>query len=192
MEGRECKHGGFFSHEKQETRLHKLGDFLKGKGFCMVLFLCVTYAIGISGYFSFSGLFALSRRAGWNHSAVGMRRRCLWRTLSRSALRRTVRPVPLPRRHSQSLLLTPRPRRTAPDKEGKAAFLWLAWLVEGSENPGLQPGVFAYEGLTTGRLAHPRGIDINRPAGPPKSACARGPSLASPGLRHDGSHRHPE
>ena len=42
---------------KQKPSQHKLGDFLEGKGFYIVLFLCVA-AIGISGYFLFSGLFA--------------------------------------------------------------------------------------------------------------------------------------
>ena len=35
---------------KQKPSQHKLGDFLEGKGFYIVLFLCVA-AIGISGYF---------------------------------------------------------------------------------------------------------------------------------------------
>ena len=42
---------------RQKPSQHKLGDFLEGKGFYIVLFLCVA-AIGISGYFLFRGLFA--------------------------------------------------------------------------------------------------------------------------------------
>lgn len=37
--------------------MQRVGSVLEGKGFYIVLFLCVT-AIGISGYFLFSGLFA--------------------------------------------------------------------------------------------------------------------------------------
>ena len=44
---------------KQKPNRHKLGDFMEGKGFYIVLFLCVA-AIGISGYYLFSGLFQQS------------------------------------------------------------------------------------------------------------------------------------
>lgn len=55
---------------KQKPSQHKLGDFLEGKGFYIVLFLCVA-AIGISGYFLFSGLFAQPEGfGGENTSAV--------------------------------------------------------------------------------------------------------------------------
>lgn len=40
---------------KQKPFLQRIGDFMEGKGFYIVLFLCVT-AIGISGYYLFSGL----------------------------------------------------------------------------------------------------------------------------------------
>ena len=40
---------------KQKRTQHRLGDFMEGKGFYIVLFLCVA-AIGISGYYLFSGL----------------------------------------------------------------------------------------------------------------------------------------
>ncbi len=42
---------------KQKPFLQRIGDFMEGKGFYIVLFLCVT-AIGISGYYLFSGLFS--------------------------------------------------------------------------------------------------------------------------------------
>ena len=35
---------------KQKPTQHKLGDFMEGKGFYIVLFLCIA-AIGISGYY---------------------------------------------------------------------------------------------------------------------------------------------
>ena len=55
---------------KQKPTQHKLGDFMEGKGFYIVLFLCVA-AIGISGYFLFSGLFAQPEGfGGENTSAV--------------------------------------------------------------------------------------------------------------------------
>jgi murein DD-endopeptidase MepM/ murein hydrolase activator NlpD len=40
---------------KQKPLMQRIGDFMEGKGFYIVLFLCVT-AIGISGYYLFSGL----------------------------------------------------------------------------------------------------------------------------------------
>jgi murein DD-endopeptidase MepM/ murein hydrolase activator NlpD len=42
---------------KQKPFLQRIGDFMEGKGFYIVLFLCVA-AIGISGYYLFSGLFS--------------------------------------------------------------------------------------------------------------------------------------
>jgi len=41
---------------KRKPFMQSLGEFMEGKGFYIVLFLCVT-AIGISGYYLFSGLF---------------------------------------------------------------------------------------------------------------------------------------
>ena len=40
---------------KQKPRMERFGEFMEGKGFYIVLFLCVA-AIGISGYFLFTGL----------------------------------------------------------------------------------------------------------------------------------------
>ena len=40
---------------KRQTILEKLGDFVLGKGFYIVLFLCVA-TIGISGYFLIRGM----------------------------------------------------------------------------------------------------------------------------------------
>ena len=41
----------------QNEKSGKLDKFFAGKGFYIVLFLCIA-AIGISGYYLFSGLFA--------------------------------------------------------------------------------------------------------------------------------------
>ncbi len=54
---------------KQKPTQHKLGDFMAGKGFYIVLFLCVA-AIGISGYYLFSGLFAEPEGFGSEPSSV--------------------------------------------------------------------------------------------------------------------------
>ena len=40
---------------KKQTILEKLGDFVLGKGFYIVLFLCVA-TIGISGYYLIRGI----------------------------------------------------------------------------------------------------------------------------------------
>lgn len=52
---------------KQKPSQHKLGDFLEGKGFYIILLLCVA-AIGISGYYLYSGLTA--QPEGFGDSAV--------------------------------------------------------------------------------------------------------------------------
>lgn len=54
---------------KQKPTQHKLGDFMEGKGFYIVLFLCIA-AIGISGYYLFSGLFAEPEGFGSEPSSV--------------------------------------------------------------------------------------------------------------------------
>ena len=53
----------------KRNRLEKLGDFVLGKGFYIVLFLCIA-AIGISGYYLFSGLFAEPEGFGSEPSSV--------------------------------------------------------------------------------------------------------------------------
>ena len=52
---------------KQKPSQHRLGDFLEGKGFYIILLLCVA-AIGISGYYLYSGLTA--QPEGFGDSAV--------------------------------------------------------------------------------------------------------------------------
>ena len=51
----------------KKTMRDSVGDFMAGKGFYIVLFLCVA-AIGISGYYLFSGLFQQS--GGFGQDAV--------------------------------------------------------------------------------------------------------------------------
>ena len=52
---------------KQKPSQHRLGDFLEGKGFYIILLLCVA-AIGISGYYLYSGLTV--QPEGFGDSAV--------------------------------------------------------------------------------------------------------------------------
>ena len=54
---------------KKKPILERIGDFMEGKGFYIVLFLCVA-AIGISGYFLFRGLFAQPEGFGSEPTAV--------------------------------------------------------------------------------------------------------------------------
>ena len=54
---------------KQKPTQHKLGGFMEGKGYYIVLFLCIA-AIGISGYFLFRGLFAQPEGFGSEQTAV--------------------------------------------------------------------------------------------------------------------------
>lgn len=48
---------------RQKPFAQRVGDFMEGKGFYIVLFLCVA-AIGISGYFLFSGMMDLNSQEG--------------------------------------------------------------------------------------------------------------------------------
>ena len=109
---------------KQKPSQHKLGDFLEGKGFYIVLFLCVA-AIGISGYFLFSGLFAQPEGfGGENTSAVSGQAEMPQEDAAGQTAgettpppRRTARPVSLPKRIRRPPPPTPgTPRRTAPTR----------------------------------------------------------------------------
>lgn len=149
---------------KQKPSQHKLGDFLEGKGFYIVLFLCVA-AIGISGYFLFSGLFAQPEGfGGENTSAVSGQAEMPQEdgTAGTSPQEDT----------SAASTDTGDTQEDSPDEEAAASSGYV-WPVEGSVDRDFSLEVFAYD-ETMGDWRTHEGIDINAQLGAPVSACAKG------------------
>ena len=144
---------------KQKPSQHKLGDFLEGKGFYIVLFLCVA-AIGISGYFLFSGLFAQPEGfGGENTSAVSGQAEMP----QEDAAGQTA---------GETTTDTGDTQEDSPDEEAAASSGYV-WPVEGSVDRDFSLEVFAYD-ETMGDWRTHEGIDINAQLGAPVSACAKG------------------
>ena len=151
--------------------LKRMGDFLEGKGFYIVLFLCVA-AIGISGYFLFSGLFARRRGSGVRTPPPSAdRRRCPRRTLP---ARPPGRPPPPPQEDgtagtspqedtSAASTDTGDTQEDSPDEEAAASSGYV-WPVEGSVDRDFSLEVFAYD-ETMGDWRTHEGIDINAQTG---------------------------
>ena len=100
--------------KQRPTRPHKLGEFMEGKGYYIVLFLCIA-AIGISGYFLFRGLFAQPEGFGETSTAAVSGQAKLDRETGESRPPRPPRPRQLPprnrQRRSRRKRLLPRPRK---------------------------------------------------------------------------------
>ena len=131
-----------FSHETKPSQ-HKLGDFLEGKGFYIVLFLCVA-AIGISGYFLFSGLFAQPEGfRGENTSAVSGQAE-----MPQEDAAGQTDPAPPGGRYGRYLspgghasrLHRHRGHPGGQPRRGGSRFLWLRLAGGGQRRSGLQPG----------------------------------------------------
>ena len=165
---------------KQKPSQHKLGDFLEGKGFYIVLFLCVA-AIGISGYFLFSGLFAQPEGfGGENTSAVSGQAEMPQEDAAGQTAGET---TPTPQEDgtagtspqedtSAASTDTGDTQEDSPDEEAAASSGYV-WPVEGSVDRDFSLEVFAYD-ETMGDWRTHEGIDINAQLGAPVSACAKG------------------
>ena len=131
---------------KQKPSQHRLGDFLEGKGFYIILLLCVA-AIGISGYYLYSGLTA--QPEGFGDSAVVS---------------------------GQAELPKPADQEPAPadqTDQSTAATTGYVWPVEGEVDRDFSLEVFAYDD-TMGDWRTHDGIDIAAELGTPVAACAKG------------------
>ncbi len=165
---------------KQKPSQHKLGDFLEGKGFYIVLFLCVA-TIGISGYFLFSGLFAQPEGfGGENTSAVSGQAEMPQEDAAGQTAGET---TPAPQEDGTAGISpqedtpaastdTGDTQEDSPDEEAAASSGYV-WPVEGSVDRDFSLEVFAYD-ETMGDWRTHEGIDINAQLGAPVSACAKG------------------
>lgn len=159
---------------KQKRTQHRVGDFMEGKGFYIVLFLCVA-AIGISGYYLFSGL---TGPAGGFGSET---------TVSGQAEIRQEDPGPAD--PSQTTTPTgedtetaapeldpstrPDPQPQAEVPEDAAQSTAYVWPVQGEVNRDFSLEVFAYDD-TMGDWRTHSGLDIAAQVGAPVAACGKG------------------
>lgn len=131
---------------KKKPILERIGDFMEGKGFYIVLFLCVA-AIGISGYYLFSSL-----DMGDGDAAVAAPTQVVVMPTVQP-VKPTVAPTPAP-----TAKPTPAPTPAAP-----AASVF-TWPVKGQVVADYSLEVLAYD-ETMGDWRTHSGIDIAVPVG---------------------------
>lgn len=169
---------------KQQPNRRKAGGFVEGKGFYIVLFLCVA-AIGISGYYLFSGL---TRQPGGfgqevispKNGQVAVEDRQGGQTPSNPA-------VPQTGEDKKQDTNTAQPKADAKPSEDTAAApktedaksdeaptaTTFVWPVDGAVERDFSLEVFAYD-TTMGDWRTHGGVDIAAELGAPVSACAAG------------------
>lgn len=169
---------------KQKPSQHRLGDFLEGKGFYIILLLCVA-AIGISGYYLYSGLTA--QPEGFGDSAVVSGQAELPKPADQE-------PAPADQTDQSTAALTqgqdsksnqtdPKtdqgktPAAASPQQEsvtpGPAATTGYVWPVEGEVDRDFSLEVFAYDD-TMGDWRTHDGIDIQAAEGASVKTAASG------------------
>ena len=135
---------------KKKPILERIGDFMEGKGFYIVLFLCVA-AIGISGYYLFS---SLDMRDG-DAAVAAPTQVVVMPTVQ--PVKPTVAPTPAP-------TAKPTPAATpAPTPAAPAASVF-TWPVKGQVVADYSLEVLAYD-ETMGDWRTHSGIDIAAPVG---------------------------
>ena len=150
---------------KQKRTQHR-GDFMEGKGFYIILFLCVA-AIGISGYYLFQGL--TGPAGGFGPEA----------TVSGQAEIRQEDPAPTqttPSVQEEPVSQTepapaPQPKEEVPeDAPTSTAYVW---PVQGEVQRDFSLEVFAYDD-TMGDWRTHSGLDIAAQVGAPVASCGKG------------------
>ena len=158
---------------KKKPILERAGDFMEGKGFYIVLFLCVA-AIGISGYYLFSSLDMAGEDA-----AVSAPTQVVvipTTTPTVNAVKPTVAPkpaaTPTPKPTPKA---TPKPKATptpAPTSEATAP-TFFTWPTKGQIIADWSLEVLAYD-ETMGDWRTHSGVDISAPVGTKVMAAAAG------------------
>ncbi|MDO4517102.1 MAG: peptidoglycan DD-metalloendopeptidase family protein [Bacillota bacterium] len=177
---------------KQKRTQHRLGDFMEGKGFYIVLFLCVA-AIGISGYYLFNGL---TEAGGFGSDPAAV--------VSGQAELEKKEPTDQPNQTGQTGQKTPTgqdkdkdqeqkqpvedaaktqepakqeekpaPKQETTPNEGAAASTAYVWPVQGDVARDFSLEVFAYD-ETMGDWRTHNGLDIAAELGAPVAACGAG------------------
>ena len=166
---------------KQKPILERVGDFMEGRGFYIVLFLCVA-AIGISGYYLFSTL-----NLGGGETAVSAPTQVVVTpSYSLEAVKPTVSPkpaetagsgetpTPAPAATPEDTTAEPqlsRPAQTEPAPAETASVF--AWPVNGEILADYSLEVLAYD-ETMGDWRVHTGVDISSPVGTQVTALTGG------------------
>ena len=152
---------------KQKRTQHRLGDFMEGKGFYIVLFLCVA-AIGISGYYLFNGLTGAVGGFGSDPTAA---------VSGQAEMEKDQTDVQTPTDQDQAAEDTvktddtakeeePAPQEeAAPDEEAAESTAYV-WPVQGDVARDFSLEVFAYD-TTMGDWRTHNGTDFSVAAGAP-------------------------
>ena len=157
---------------KKKPILERLGDFMEGKGFYIVLFLCVA-AIGISGYYLFSSL----DLGGGDVAVAAPTQVVVTPAPTVQAVKPSVNPAPSP---SVRPSAAPEPSRTptptpeaTPAPETTPTVSIFVWPVRGQVVADWSLEVLAYD-ETMGDWRTHSGVDIAAPVGTQVMAAAAG------------------
>ena len=157
---------------KKKPMLERLGDFMEGKGFYIVLFLCVA-AIGISGYYLFSSL----DLGGGDAAVAAPTQVVVTPSPTVQAVKPSVNPAPSP---SVRPSATPEPSAPAapsptpePTPEATPTVSIFVWPVRGQVVADWSLEVLAYD-ETMGDWRPPSGVDSAAPVGTQVMAAAAG------------------
>lgn len=158
---------------KQKRTQHRLGDFMEGKGFYIVLFLCVA-AIGISGYYLFNGLTGLNEGFGSDPAAAVSGQADLEKDPPEAKVPAGEdQPEEDPGQTAETLQEAPAPQERTEPEEKAAATSAYVWPVQGEVLRDFSLEVFAYDD-TMGDWRTHDGLDIAATLGSPVSACGAG------------------
>ena len=157
---------------KKKPILERLGDFMEGKGFYIVLFLCVA-AIGISGYYLFSSL----DLGGGDVAVAAPTQVVVTPSPTVQAVKPSVNPAPSPSVRPSaapepSSTPTPTPEAT-PAPETTPTVSIFVWPVRGQVVADWSLEVLAYD-ETMGDWRTHSGVDIAAPVGTQVMAAAAG------------------
>ena len=171
---------------KQQPSHRKPGGFFEGKGFYIALFLCVA-AIGISGYYLFSGLFPQSTDPAGPETLTAVSGQAEmegerdFQTITGTDASPTEETPPAgtaaapedPDRDSEPAASQEKAEPTAPPDEEKAASTAYVWPVQGEVQRDFSLEVFAYD-ATMGDWRTHDGLDVAAEVGAPVCACGPG------------------
>ncbi len=158
---------------KKKPMLERLGDFMEGKGFYIVLFLCVA-AIGISGYYLFSSL----DLGGGDVAVAAPTQVVVTPAPTVQAVKPSVNPAPVPSGEPvetpvpSAAVNTPAATQT-PVPETTPTVSIFVWPVRGQVVADWSLEVLAYD-ETMGDWRTHSGVDIAAPVGTQVMAAAAG------------------
>lgn len=157
---------------KQKRTQHRLGDFMEGKGFYIVLFLCVA-AIGISGYYLFNGLTGLNDGFGSDPAAAVSGQADLEKDQPEAKVpAQEDEPAEDPGQAAETVRESPAPQEQVPDEKAATSTAYV-WPVQGEVLRDFSLEVFAYDD-TMGDWRTHDGLDIAATLGAPVCACGAG------------------